>query len=101
MTKRKSHFLPQALKVEVPFSKMMSQEITPGIPKKVSNYIESGKEENITIADPPIQNLFKDNILKRSLAKDFQEIEEEKTPLQTPGPVSKKVSDHSPEPFPK
>ena len=80
MTKRKSQFLPQALKVEVPFSKTISQEITPGIKKKMSNYLESGQEENLPIA-APIKNLFTENILKKSLAKDFQEIEEEKTPL--------------------
>ena len=69
MTKRKSQFLPQALKVEVPFSKTISQEITPGIKKKMSNYLESG-QENLPIA-APIKNLFTENILKKSLAKDF------------------------------
>ena len=64
MTKRKSQYLPKALKVEVPFSKTISQEITPGIKKKVSNYIENGQEENLAIAAAPIQNLFRDNILK-------------------------------------
>ena len=87
--------------MEVPFSKTISQDITPGIKKKVSNYIDSGQEENLSIADAPITNLFKDNILKKNLVKDFQEIEEEKTPLQTPAAVGKKISDFSPEPFPK
>ena len=70
MTKRRSQFLPKALKVDVPFSKTISQEITPGIKKKMSNYIENGQEENLPIA-APIKNLFTDNPLKRSLAKDF------------------------------